>query len=164
MKKFQFKFNTVLQQRKIREVESLRVLGAAQQAYQQELREKARLRESLDSSLLRREHLGKDPTLPGAFQLENDFISGTRQRMVRQDQAIIRATRAVEKCLRAYLQARRQTRMLESLYERHYLEWKRERNRKEQREQDDLTVMRAHLAEMPELSDLSDLKAELHHA
>jgi flagellar export protein FliJ len=147
VKKFRFKFSTILKHRKTREEEALRRLGEAQAAYQAELREKARISGELDQSLLRRERLGNEPTAIMAFRLEQDFITGTKQRLIRQEQAIIRASRSVEKALRAYLITRRQTQMMERLYEQHFEEFKKERARKEQREMDDLTVMRARMIE-----------------
>lgn len=78
-----------------------------------------------------------------SFRLEQDFINGLKQRLVRQEQVIARASKAVEKTLRAFLHARRETRIMEMLYEKHFAEWKRSRARKLQKELDDLTVMRA---------------------
>lgn len=143
MKKFTFRFSAVLKDRKLREEEALRALGDAQREHQRVISEKDSLRKELEQSLIRREGLGAAPTPVLAFQLEQEFIAGTRQRLARQEQAIYRARRSVEKALRAYLNARRQTRMLEMLYERHHDEWKRERRKKLEKELDDLTVMRA---------------------
>ena len=62
--------------------------------------------------------------------------------MIRQDQAIVRASRSVEKALRAYLTARRQTRMIETLREKDYQEFKKMVAKKEQKELDELSAMR----------------------
>ena len=67
----------------------------------------------LERALVRRETLADRPIGANAFHLEENFITGTRQRIIRQDQAIVRATRSVEKALRSYLLARRQTRAME---------------------------------------------------
>lgn len=143
MKKFRFRFSAVLKDRKVREEEALRALGGAQRDYQLALSEKASIARELESSLVRREGLGAEPTPALAFQLEQEFILGTRQRLTRQEQAIHRASRLVEKALRAYLASRRQSRVMEMLYERHHEQWKREYRKKLQRELDELTVMRA---------------------
>src|SRR5206468_2689205 len=120
-------------------------LGAAQQVYQRELGHKQQLLSELDSALRRRESLGIEPVGPTAFQLEESFIGGTKSRITRADQAILRASRGVEKALRAYLHARRQTRMIEVLREKAYADYRKARSKWEQKQQDDLAVMRARL-------------------
>lgn len=147
MKRFRFQFETVLKARKSREEDMLRALGAAQQAYQSELRAKGALLSDLDLSLKRRETLGIEPVGPLAFRLEEDFISGQKQRLTRADQAILRASRGVEKALRGYLHARRQTRMIEVLREKAFEEYKKARAKTEQKQLDDMIVMRARLRE-----------------
>lgn len=145
MKKFSFKFEAVLKQRKMREEDALRALGNAQRAYQEELSNKSRLLSTLERSLRRREELGGDAVPALAFQLEEEYIRGTKQRLVRADQAILRASRNVEKALRAYLNARKQSRAIEVLREKAYEEYRRERAKLEQKRLDDLTVMRLRL-------------------
>ncbi len=147
MARFRFKLEPVLKHRKTREDEALRALGAAQRAYQLEVLKKARLRDDLARSLERREQIGREPALSIAFQLENDFIAGTKQRLVRADQAIFRASKNVEKALRAYLKSKRETRAMELLREKAFAEFRKEQNKREQREQDDLSLMRLRLKE-----------------
>ena len=145
MRKFQFQFAVVLKQRKAREEDALRALGGAQRAYQEEISRKRKLLRDLEQSLIRREELGRVAAPPLAFQLESEFISGQKARITRQDQAIVRASRAVEKALRAFLIARRQTRTMELLREKAYAKYRKARSKWEQRLQDDMTVMRARL-------------------
>jgi flagellar FliJ protein len=149
MARFRFKLEPVLQHRKTREDEALRALGAAQRAYQLELYKKAKLREDLAQSLLRREQIGREPAVTVTFQIENDFITGTKQRIVRADQAIFRASKNVEKALRSYLKAKRETRAMELLRERAFADYRKEQSKREQREQDDLSLMRQRLRESP---------------
>jgi flagellar FliJ protein len=146
MRKFRFQFETVLKVRKQREQDALAALGAAQRVYQLEQARKQELEMRLSESLGRRERLGQgSATTPVAFQLEQAFINGTKQRITQADQAIFRASRGVERALRNYLGARRQTRMIEMLEEKAYAEYRKEASRKERKEQDELTVMRARL-------------------
>src|SRR6185437_15444901 len=125
MRKFRFQFETVLRLRKNRENDALRGLAAAQRAYQVELERKVKLVSDLKEALIRRENLGAEAVRVEAFRTEENFIVGTKQRIVRQDQALVRASRAIEKALRAYLHARRQTRTIELLREKHYAEFKK---------------------------------------
>jgi len=162
MKKFQFQFATVLSVRKSRENDALSALGAAQRAYQLELARKQELMGALRGALDRREDLGRKNATPAlSFQLEQAYINGTKQRIVRADQAIVRASRGVEKALRSYLHARRQTRMIELLEERAFAEFKKQRANKERKELDELTILRARFtADSPNAIDSHDDLAE----
>lgn len=142
MKRFKFKFEAVLKVRESREENALRTLGQAQQAYQIELGVKADLLSKLKNALERREALGIEAIGIDSFQLEQIFITGTKQRIVRQDQAIMRASRTVEKALRAYMITRKETRMIEVLREKEFTEFKKAMKKKEQKELDELSSMR----------------------
>jgi flagellar export protein FliJ len=150
MKRFKFQFAAVLKIRKTREEESLRVLAQTQRQHQQELQRKSKLVSELNDALIRRESLGIEAIGIDAFQLEESFIVGTKQRIVQQDQALVRASRNVEKALRVYLTARRQTRAIEILREKQFLEFKKSLAKQEQKDLDDLSVMRARLRNVEE--------------
>ena len=150
MKKFKFQFATVLKIRQTREEEALRSLADAQRVYQAELARKSKLISTLSDALVRREGLGVVSIGIDAFQLEQFFIVGTKQRIIQQDQALVRASRGVEKALRAYLHARRQTRMIELLREKQIKEFKKALEKKEQKELDELSVMRMRLKQQEE--------------
>jgi flagellar export protein FliJ len=145
MKRFIFQFASVLNVRKLREDEALRCLSAAQSAQVAAEVEKQALIAQMEQSMLRRENIGKIPTPSSSIRLEQDFIDGQKRRIARQEQIIIRAQRSVEKAFRTYLSARRQTQMLEKLKERHLAKFKADSAKKEQRELDDLSVMRARI-------------------
>jgi flagellar export protein FliJ len=146
MRKFRFKFATLLKQRKSREETAMRQLAEAQRVYQLGLATKAELERTLEQSLIRREMLGQSPVTIAAFLMEQDYIVGTKQRIVQAQQGIVRATRGVEKALRTYLDCRRQTKMMETLYEKHYAEFKQEMAKKEAKRIEDFAVMRAALS------------------
>jgi flagellar export protein FliJ len=146
MARFQFKFATVERVRKQREEEALRVLGDMQRAYQAAISHKNKLLSDLAEALVRRENLGQKPVGIVAFKTEQDFIVGTKQRALQADQRILRARRSVEKALRTYMAARQQTRMVEVLREKAFADWRKEQAKKEQRQLDELYVMRARMA------------------
>jgi flagellar FliJ protein len=146
MRKFRFKLDSLLKQRKSREELALRQLAEAQRAYHLELARKAQFEGLLEKALVRREALGQSPVTVIAFITEQDYITGTKQRIIQVQQAITRATRGVEKALRTYLHCRRQTKMMETLYEKHYIEFKRELAKKEAKALEDFAVMRSHLS------------------
>lgn len=145
MKKFKFKFDAVLQVRKIREDESLRTLAAAQRVYQEQLHEKSRLLSQLENAMDSRENLATEPTSIVAYQTLQLFIGGTKQRISHTDQSIVRASRGVERALRGYLGAKRQTRAMELLYEKSFSDYREHLNKSEQREMDDMVIMRARM-------------------
>jgi flagellar FliJ protein len=143
MRRFRFRFTAVERVRKIREDEALRAFGAAQQILGGAISRKEQLQTELADAMLRRERLGVSVSVPASlFALETDYIMGHRQRLVQQEQAITRARRGVEKALRAYLLARRQTRIIERLRERDHEEFRREMSKREQKVLDDQTSMR----------------------
>ncbi|MGZ3707781.1 MAG: flagellar export protein FliJ [Bdellovibrionota bacterium] len=152
MKKFRFRFDTVLNVRRTKEGETLRGLAAAQRMHQLEVMRKNALLETLAQSLLRREGLGVQAVGPEMFALEQDFIVGTKQRIIQADHAIARAGRGVEKALRAYLYARRQTKMIETLYDKDYSQYRRDAAKAEQKSLDDLMIMRNRLKHQEEES------------
>ncbi len=147
MRKFRFRLEVVLKLRKSREESALRALADAQRRHQEELGRKRELLAALDGSLARREGYGARATDIAAFRTEQDFINGTKQRIIQAEQAIVRAMRGVEKALRTYLAARRQTRAMEVLHDNEYAEFRKEQAKLEQKRLDDLALMRARLKE-----------------
>lgn len=121
------------------------MLGEAQRAQQAAIRQKSALVNELNQGLVRRENLAAAPTDPTVYKLEEDFITGQKQRIGQADQAILRAKRGLEKALRVYIHARRQLRMMEVLREKAHAEYRQHLLKHEKREMDDLSIMRARL-------------------
>jgi flagellar export protein FliJ len=142
MKKFKFRFQTVLQVRKIREREFLRQLSRTQRAYQEELNKKSQLLLLLEKSFGRRENLGRVTADIVSFYLEDNFVLGTRQRILQADQAILRASKAVERAMQTYLLAKRQSKIIETLLEKAQKEHRLALKKKEEKELDELITMR----------------------
>lgn len=145
MNKFDFKFQAVLQVRKIREREFLRQLARTQKAYQEELRKKSQLNLQLEKSFERRENLGSMNEDVASFHLEDNFVIGTKQKIVQADRAIARATKAQERALQVYLLAKGQSKIIETLLERAKEEHRRALRKKEERDLDELGIMRNRL-------------------
>lgn len=141
-KKFRFRLETVEKVRRATEQEMLRALASAQSKYQEALRAKQTLMEETEAALVRRESLAgiSQPVL--AYQLENEFITGNKQRMIQADQAIFRARKFVEKALREVLVAKRALKAIEMLREKAFAEFKIEVNKKEQKDLEELYVTR----------------------
>jgi flagellar export protein FliJ len=147
MRKFRFRFATVEKVRRSREDEALRALGEAQQKLRLEIEQRQQLERDRNAALLRRENLGvREPMNALVFQLETEFIDGQKQRLGWADQAIFRARKGVERAMRAYLLARRASRVIELIREKDLLAFRRHETKREARLLDDLYVMRAGLA------------------
>ena len=147
MKKFQFKYQAVLKERKVKEEFALELLAEAQHAYQAEVDQKIKLIEMLNQSQNRKENLGRTPVQIHEFQSEQAFITGTKQRILQSDQRIFKARKSVDRAMKGYLQAKRRTEIMKDLKEKFYQEYRKERNQFEQKQLDDMVVMRAHLKE-----------------
>ena len=146
MKKFNFKFQAVLQVRQIREREFLRQLSRTQRAQQIELNKKSQLVLQLAKSLERRENLGAVKEDVSSFYLEDNFVIGTKQKIIQAESAILRASKAVERALQTYLLAKRQSKIIETLLENAQKEHRRALRKKEEKELDELIIMRNRFA------------------
>jgi flagellar export protein FliJ len=142
MKKFKFKFEPILVLRKNMEELILRELAAAQLVYRNEVDAKINLEKQLEDSLQRREKLGQQPTGIEPFHIEQNFIMGTKQRIVMAKQSILRASKRVEKVMKRYLEARKKTQQMEKLKERYFDQFKADRRDYENKQLDDLMIMR----------------------
>ena len=142
MRKFRFRLEPVETVRRNKEREVLRQLGAAQVDLQKCLQYREELKAKLADALMRCESLADNGVLPPVIAVERDYISGTKQRIIQADQAIFRARKRVDKVLKSYLDARTKTRTIEVLREKAHAEHKRDLSKREQRELDDLTIMR----------------------
>jgi flagellar export protein FliJ len=147
MKKFKFRLASVLDVRKKREQDALVGLAAAQKAYQDAVSRKNQLQQDLVRSFERRQELAEVGSPAFGFQLEQDFIHGTKRRILQAEQNIVRATRGVEKALRVFLFARKQTRMIEVLEEKERREYRRLASVYEQKKLDEIVTMRARLVQ-----------------
>lgn len=148
MKRFRFRFETVLDVRKKLEDEALKVLASTQRDRAIALQRKEDLLNEIASAYRRLEAFGDSRSSSEGvepFRLERDFIAGSKARVVQADQAILRAHRAVERAMRGYLNARRSTRTIEILREKDLEAYKKDRNAAENKEQSELTVMRHRL-------------------
>lgn len=144
-KKFRFRLEAVEKVRRAKEQDALRGLALAQIKYQETLSHKQWLMEETESALKRREMLATTAQPVLAYQLENEFITGNKVRIVQADQAIFRARKFVEKALKEVLLAKRAVKALENLREKAYAEFKIEVRKKEQKDLEELYVSRQRL-------------------
>jgi len=147
MKKFNFRFQAVLQVRKIREREFLRQLSRTQRAYQDELQKKSILMLQLENSLKRRENLGTKKEDVSAFYLEDNFVIGTKQKIIQADNAVLRSNKSMDRALQIYLLAKRQSKIIETLLENAQKEYRKAVRKKEEKDLDELIIMRNRIRE-----------------
>ncbi len=160
MMRFRFRFSTLEKVRRSREESALRAFGEAQNKLRNAMNEKLALEGQLNESLLRRELLAQGSVSVVAYQTENDFIIGLKQRIIQAGNFITRCQRGVEKALRAYLLARRQTRAIEILREKDHQEFKLKLKKREEKELNDLYTMRSQLESLTQLKE-SEVHSEL---
>jgi len=142
-KRFRFRLEAVENLRRIREQDALRALADAQTKYKMALDHKYSLQVELEKSLVRREVLPEQNTSSSFdYQLENAYITGTKQRIIQADQFILRMKKGVEKALRAMLSARRDLRAIELLREKAFQEFKKELQKKEQKQLEEFYTLR----------------------
>ncbi|MCC7441682.1 MAG: flagellar export protein FliJ [Bdellovibrionales bacterium] len=145
MARFRFKFEAVGKLKKQKEQDALRLFGEAQGLLKAEIERREQLEFDLASALSRREALGETAVSPILFRTEEDFITGTKARIIQAQHAIERARRRVERAMMGYLVARRELLKVERLREKATADFKREQSKLEQKRLDDLYVMRARL-------------------
>jgi flagellar FliJ protein len=153
MKKFKFKLASVLDIRKKKEQDALVSLAAAQKAYQDALERKQNLIRANGTAFDRRQVLSNQGGPALGFQLEQNFIEGNKKRILQSEQAISRCARGVEKALRVYLFARKQTKMIEVLEENERKNFTQEQKRKEQKQLEELVTMRARFSQNEEVTE-----------
>lgn len=145
MKRFSFRFQTLLETRQREEDEALKQLGVAQRARAHEISRKEKIVTAIAKAYARIHSIGDvKAELQGAeaFRVEQDFIAGSKVRSLQADHAILRANRAVDRAMRQFLAARRRTRMIEILRDKDVEEFKKARSKKEARDMDELTILR----------------------
>lgn len=152
-KKFRFRLEAVEKVRRAKEQETLRGLASAQAKYQETLRHKQWLMEETQSALQRREMLAATPQPVLAYQLETEFITGNKVRIMQADQAIFRARKFVEKALKEVIAAKRAVKAIENLREKAFTEYKIEVRKKEQKELEELYVSRQRMITDDEWSE-----------
>ena len=142
MKKFQFRFEAVLKVRKIKQDEALRAVAFHEKVYRQEIEKKATLLTELDLAYKRIESFSEKSSQISIYQSEQDFIEGTKQRIIQADHAILKARRNLDKVLRLFTAARAQSQVMETLKDNAHKEYRKDIERREQKLMDDLTLMR----------------------
>jgi flagellar export protein FliJ len=126
--------------RRARELEALRGLALAQSKYHEALEAKRKILEENEAALARRESLASVPQPILAYQIESEFISGNRVRIVHADHAILRARKFVEKALREVILAKRSLRAIELLREKAFAEFKTAVRKRERKELEEIYV------------------------
>lgn len=152
-KRFRFRLEAVEKVRRANEQEALRGLAAAQAKYHEALDAKRKLWDDNERALARRDELAKTAQPVLAYQIENEFIFGNRQRFVQADQAILRARKFVEKALREVILAKRAVRAIELLREKAFAEYKVALRKREQKEMEEVYVSRPRMDEESEWSE-----------
>lgn len=147
MKRFKFRFESVEKVRSVREKQALGEVARTQQALFAEENRKKSIEEKISSALADRENLSNAVVGSREYQLMDAYVSGLKQDRVRSDVAIRRLKRSVEKAMARAILARRDLKMIETLRERDISEFRKERSHYEQKQYDELAIMRSRLSQ-----------------
>lgn len=142
MKRFKFRFESVEKVRSVREKQALGEVARTQQALFSEENNKKQIEEKIQAALIARENLANGIVGSREYQLATSYLAGLKQDLARADVAVRRAKRGVEKAMTRALLARRDLKMIETLRERDVSEFKKERSHYEQKQYDELSIMR----------------------
>lgn len=143
MKRFKFRLEAVEKVRKRNEEDAMRVLADARRRLSELVTQGEKLTTALDAAAARKEDLGRNTVNSAQFAIEEDFIAGTKLRIAQLAPAVSRAKNGVEKATRFFLHARRQLHVITRLRERDLEAFNREQSKREQKEIDEMVVMRA---------------------
>jgi flagellar FliJ protein len=149
MAKFTFKLDAVEKFKIQKEQKMLEELGISQRNYQKKIAEKKELLAKKQESFVKKnELLSRDASI-NEIRLQEEYIIGLKQQIIRADQAIIRSRRFLDQDMRKYIAARKERMMIDRLKEKAFEEFKWEQSRLEQKKLDDLITMRARLNHGP---------------
>jgi flagellar FliJ protein len=149
MAKFKFHLESVEKIRIQKEQKLLEELSESQRVYQSKISEKRALLLKKQEAFEKKNEMASRDTSINEIRLVEDHITGLKARMIKADQAIIRARRFLEQAMRHYILARKERMMMDRLKEKALEEFKREQARLDQRKLDDLITMRARLNHGP---------------
>jgi flagellar FliJ protein len=148
MAKFKFQLEAVEKIRTQAEQKALEALSVQQRNYQEKVGAKNDLLKKKSSAFsAKNEMLSRDSSV-NEIRLQEEHITGLNYQLVRADQAIVRARRFLEQSMREYIKARRERQMIDRLKEKAKEEFKKNQNRLEQKQLDDLVTMRTRLKEV----------------
>lgn len=147
MRKFKFQFEAVEKVRAQNEKMALKEYSERQRDYFGKISMKGQWLQQLDQALERRSLLAQDKDLPVSFQLEEAWIVGTKARIQRLDQEILRSLKRMNQAYERYLKSKKEKKVIEVLRESAQKKFNKARKKKEQRDLEDSYVMRARLRE-----------------
>lgn len=142
MKRFRFKLEALLTIRERQERDALRILAECQRNLQNEVERRNSLENAMKNAIVRREDLSARVTTVQEYRLEDLFIQGNKRRIEFAGRAIFRAQKWVKQAMSQYLVARQRKTVIEKLKEKAKHLHKVEVLKKEQKELDDIYVMR----------------------
>lgn len=151
MKKFRFKLDVVLVERKRVEDQRLKDWTLAQRIFEGMLRQLRDLKERLNTVYGEANQAAAAPCgSTNLLSAMESFIKGQKIRIEWKTREIERGAKIVEKARLLYVTARQKREALEKLKERRLEEFKAAIRRRELKQLDDVYIMRAPLARAPQ--------------
>lgn len=144
MKKFKFKLEVVLEERKRIEDAKLREWMISERLLQGLKEQKQKFEQDLDNAVLQTDQLSRMAENSSAeFHVANAFIEGTKLRLQWKRQEIERGSKLTERKRLEYVAARQRREALEKLKARRKEDYMDQAKMRELKQLDDLYIMRA---------------------
>jgi len=137
MKRFNFKFKSLMRVREIQENSSKGLLQKAFSEYQNSLKHKESVQRKLENSLKRRESLSSEELPIVGYQVEQVYIDGLKQKIVYSDYKIEKCIKKLNKQLVKYKEDKRNLEIIKKIKEKHQVEYKKKISKLETRANDD---------------------------
>lgn len=142
MKRFKFRFESVEKVRSVREKQALGEVARTQKLLLDAENYAKSIEEKIAAALSHRENLSNERVGSREYQLADVHVLGLKQERVRAETVVRRAKRSVEKAMARAILARRDLKMVETMKEHDIAEFRRERSHYEQKQYDELSIMR----------------------
>jgi flagellar protein FliJ len=140
MRKFRFNLETVERVRKISEEKALTEFSQAQKKFLDEVAKKEAAVKSREKAMSDRASM--QVARAADYATFTNYILGLGRSIQIADQAILRARRQLNAAFRVYVGAKKSRLMIDTLREKAFEEFKKEKSKREQKEVDDLVSMR----------------------
>jgi flagellar FliJ protein len=142
MARFHFRLESVRKLRENQEKEALKMLSEAQRNLQDKIDYRDHLLNLEKKAGASRNGLSSGLSSSSAYTVHDQFAEGSRVRLLQAENEIRRAQRSLEKMAIHYMGTRKKKKMIEEIRNKNLEAFKKQERKKEQKQIDELTVMR----------------------
>ncbi|MBN22287.1 MAG: hypothetical protein CL678_13480 [Bdellovibrionaceae bacterium] len=148
MKKFKFRFSAVEKIRITQEKEALKKLADAQKKFYDLVAIKDKYRDEISQSYERKKTIEKRDFNSSEIYLEETFVLGNKYRSLINDFSIEKANKVLRNKMTEFIECRQKKEMIQKIKEKDKENFNIQVTKKEQKEVDDINVMRRKMREL----------------